>query len=306
MCLALVLVNYPVSWLKSRNIVCVQDFINNRSKLAPACVRGCSTHPTPPCVAFCCLAPAIFSTLSSACQAKGASSPTRALLKHAALSGDLSRDCFHRYSYYSADDNALNESPLSLSQEKYNQLLGFTISSAIMSFALAIGCAKIYSRARHRYALVVPTESDHPNHSAPSFWVWLWRDLTSKAVPPASETQAKAPKPSEPAEGEQSFRRAAKNRYVQRAALTIDGMPPTPQAVAAALETSEYFRTLAQEERSRLDRLAQMARNENEELGLRVPSNVLRAPQELPPSHGRRQRGGRSTLPQPPTLPRPY
>ena len=215
-------------------------------------------------------------------------------------------DLCNRYSYYSADDNTLNESPLSLSQEKYNQLLGFTISSAIMSFALAIGCAKIYSRARRRYALVVPTESDHPGRAAPSFWAWLWSDLTSKQDVPAGEVQAQSLKPLEPAQGEQGYLRAAKKGYVQRAALTIDTLPPTPQAVAAALESSEYFRALDHEERDRRERLAQIARDENEELGLRVPSDVLRAPQELPPSHGRRQRGSRSALPRAPALPRPY
>jgi hypothetical protein len=209
-----------------------------------------------------------------------------------------------RYSYYSADDNSLNESPLSLSQEKYNQLLGFTITSAIMSFALAIGCAKIYTRARNRYSLVVPTESDHPSRAAPSFWMWLWHDLTRKEIAAADETFAAAPKPVQPTQTEQKFRRTAKKGYVQRADVSIDSLPPTPQAVAAALGSSEYFRALAQEEQARRDALAQMARDENEELGLRIPSNLLRAPQQLPPSHGRRQRGVRGTPP--PALPKPY
>lgn len=211
-----------------------------------------------------------------------------------------------RYSYYSADDNALNESPLSLSQEKYNQLLGFTISSSILAFALAIGCAKIYSRARHRFTLVVPTESDRPGRPAPSFWMWLWRDITSKETQPADDAREKSLKPSQPSQMDQTFKRTIKKGYVQRAALTIDNMPPTPQAMAAALEGSEYFRALAQDELARQERLAQIARDEAEGLGLRVPAALLRVPNELPPSHGRRLRNSRGTLPQAPALPRPY
>ena len=213
-------------------------------------------------------------------------------------------DCHNRYSYYSADDNALNESPVSLSQEKYNQLLGFTITSAILSFALAIGCARIYSRARRRFALVVPAQSDHPSSRAPSFWIWLWRDLTSATIP-LTETNAVSPKPVQPNLGQQSYRRSAKKGYVKRADLTIDSMPPTPQEVAAALENSEYYRALTQE-LERKERLAQMAKDENDGLGLQVPSSLLRMPPQLPPSSGRRQRGARNTLPQPPALPRPY
>ena len=210
------------------------------------------------------------------------------------------------YSYYSADDNALNESPLSLSQEKYNQLLGFSISATILAFALAIGCAKIYSRARRRFALVVPAQVDGPGQSAPSFWRWLWRDMTSKEMQPEDAAREKSLKPSQPNQADQHFRRTTKKGYVQRAALTIDNLPPTPQAVAAALEGSEYFRAIARDELARQETLAQNARDEVEGLGLRVPSALLRAPQELPPSHGRRQRSARGLLPQAPALPRPY
>jgi hypothetical protein len=83
-------------------------------------------------------------------------------------------------------------------------------------------------------------------------------------------------------------------------------LPPTPQAVAAALEGSEYFRAIARDELARQETLAQNARDEVEGLGLRVPSALFRAPQELPPSHGRRQRSARGVLPQAPALPRPY
>jgi hypothetical protein len=210
-----------------------------------------------------------------------------------------------RYSYYSADDNALNESPLSLSQEKYNQLLGFTISAAIFAFFLAIGGAMIYSRARRRFALVAPTESDHPGRPAPSFWKWLWNDLTSKQLPPADETQAASLKQQEPFQGGNNFRRTAKKGYVQRATLTIESsVPPTPEAMATALQGSEYFRALAREEHERRERLAQIARDENEGLGLRLPP-IVRVPLELPPSNGRRRRGA-GQLPQAPALPRPY
>jgi hypothetical protein len=215
-------------------------------------------------------------------------------------------DACCRYSYYSAEDNALNESPLSLSQEKYNQLLGFTIALSILGFALAIGCARIYSRARHRFALVVPTESDRPGSQSPSFWMWLWHDMTSQEPQPEDKPQEKTLKPSQPDQGDQPFHRKAKKGYVQRAALSIDNMPPTPQAMAAALEESEYFRALAQEELASQERLARAAREEAEGLGLRVPAALLSAPNELPPSHLRRQRVNRGLLPKAPALPKPY
>ncbi len=214
-------------------------------------------------------------------------------------------DSHIRYSYYSADDNALNESPLSLSQERYNQLLGFTITSAIMAFALAIAAAKIYARARRRYALVVPAQSDHSSSPAPSFWMWLWRDLTTSEPKLSTDTNAASPKPVQPSLGQQPFRRVAKKGYVKRADLAIDSMPPTPQQVVAALENSEYYRALSQELEKK-ERLAQMSKDENAGLGLQVPSNLLRAPPELPPSNRRRLRGEKNTLPQPPSLPRPY
>jgi len=240
--------------------------------------------------------------LSFASLGKVACSPTRARTRHLASCSS----CFDfvcRYGYYSADDNALNESPLSLSQEKYNQLLGFTISAAIFAFFLAIGGTMIYARARRRFALIAPSESDLPGRPAPSFWMWLWHDLTSKQLPPADETKVVLPKQLEPAQGTQDFRRTAKKGYVQRATLTIESsLPPTPEAMAAALQGTEYFRVLAQEEHERRERLAQSARDETEGLGLRLPTSLPRAPQELPPSNGRRRRGAG----QAPALPRPY
>jgi hypothetical protein len=194
---------------------------------------------------------------------------------------------------------------LSLSQEKYNQLLGFSISATILAFAIAFGCAKIYSRARRRFLLVHPAQADGAGRSAPSFWKWLWKDLTSKVVAPEDITMEKALKPFQPNQADQLFLRTAKKGYVQRAALTVDSMPPTPQAVAAALESSEYYRAIARDELVRQETLAQNARDEIKGLGLRVPPALLRAPQELPPSQGRRQRSARG-LPKAPTLPRPY
>jgi hypothetical protein len=216
-------------------------------------------------------------------------------------------DC--RYSYYSAEDNALNESPLSLSQEKYNQLLGFSISSALLAFALAIGCAIIYSRARRRFAMVAPAEDDS-GRPAPSFWMWLWRDLTRKeSVPDDASKEKPTQNLLEMKKDQQSFRRNAKKGYIgqeRRAPPTVQSFPPTPQEVASALQDSEYFRSVAQEELERRERVAMMAREEREMLGLRAPALLVAVPLELPPSHRRRLKGAKGSLPPPPTLPRPY
>ena len=130
--------------------------------------------------------------------------------------------------------------------------------------------------------------------------------MTSQEPQPEDKPQAKTLKPSQPDQGDQTFHRKAKKGYVQRAALSIDNMPPTPQAMAAALEESEYFRALAQEELASQERLARAAREEAEGLGLRVPAALLSAPNELPPSHLRRQRVNRGLLPKAPALPKPY